>query len=97
MRTRLQDPQKMVIAKFSSSIFRCRANIHDIRHFCMRFRIDGIKPMSRVLSGGKQVIKFANTSNLSRVCLFSQKEATILDLKNVQFEFRQVLSHHYLL
>ena len=53
--------------------------------------------MSRGLSGGNQVIKFANTSNLSRVCLFSQKEATILDLKNVQFEFRQVLSHHYLL
>ena len=38
------------------------------------------------------MIKFANTSNRGRVCLFSQKETTILDLKNVQFELRRVLS-----
>ena len=56
-----------------------------------------MKAMSSGLSGGKQVIKFANTSNRGRVFLFSQKERTILDLKNVQFELRQVLSHHCLL
>ena len=44
--------------------------------------------MSRGLSGGKQVMTFANTSNPNRICLFSQKETTILDLKNVQFDFR---------
>ena len=33
------------------------------RYFCAHFRIDGVKAMSRGLSGGKQVIKFANTSN----------------------------------
>ena len=33
------------------------------RNLCTRSRIDGIKAMSRGISGGKQVIKFANTSN----------------------------------
>ena len=32
----------------------------DTRHLCKRSRIDGIKAMSRGISGGKQVIKFAN-------------------------------------
>ena len=62
-----------------------------------RFRIDGVKAMSRGHLGGKQVIKFANTSNRGRVCLFSQKDTTILDMKNLQFELRQVLRHHCLL
>ena len=44
--------------------------IHDTRHLCTRSRIDGLKPMSRGISGGKQVVKFANTSNHCRVCLF---------------------------
>ena len=44
--------------------------IHDTRHLCTRSRIDGIKAMSRGISGGKQVIKFANTSNRGRVFLF---------------------------
>ena len=44
--------------------------IHDTRHLCTRFRADGVKAMSRGISGGKQVIKFANTSNHGRVCLF---------------------------
>ena len=51
--------------------------IRDTRHLCTRSRIDGLKPMSRCISGGKQVIKFANTSNRGRVCLFYQNEATI--------------------
>ena len=46
--------------------------IHDTRHLCTRSKIDGIKAMSRGISGGKQVIKFANTSNRGRVCLFYQ-------------------------
>ena len=50
--------------------------IHDARHLCSRSRIDGIKAMSRGISGGKQVIKFANTSNRGRVCLFYQNETT---------------------
>ena len=37
------------------------------------FRIDGIKPMPRGIPGGKQVIKFANTSNRGRVCVFLSK------------------------
>ena len=44
--------------------------IHDTRHLCTRSKIDGIKAMSRGISGGKQVIKFVNTSNRGRVCLF---------------------------
>ena len=36
------------------------------------------------------MIKFANTSNRGRVCLFSQNEAAILFLQPVPFEFRQV-------
>ena len=51
--------------------------IHDTRYLCTRFRMDGIKAMSRGISGGKQVIKFANTSSNCRVCLFSQNETTI--------------------
>ena len=38
----------------------------------MRFRIDGIKAMSRGISGGKQKIKFANARNRGRLC-FSLK------------------------
>ena len=38
--------------------------VHDTRHLFTRSRIDGIKAMcSRGISGDKQVIKFANTSN----------------------------------
>ena len=47
------------------------------RRLCTRSRIYGIKAMSRGISGGKQVVKFANTSNRGRVCLFCQKETTI--------------------
>lgn len=36
--------------------------IHDTLHLCTRIRIDGIKAMSLVISWGKQVIKFTNTS-----------------------------------
>ena len=36
--------------------------IHDTLHLCTRIKIDGIKAMSRVISGGKKVIKFTNTS-----------------------------------
>ena len=36
--------------------------IHDTLHLCTRFRIDGIKTMSLVISWGKQAIKFTNTS-----------------------------------
>ena len=56
--------------------------------------------MSRGISGGgEQVIKFANTSNRSRVCLSSQNDNTIIILnsQNVQFKFRQVSRHYCLL
>ena len=43
--------------------------------------------MSRRISGGEKVMKFANTGNHSRVCLFSQGGATVLVLQNAQFEF----------
>ena len=45
--------------------------IHDTRHLCTRFRIDGMKAMSRGISGGKQKIIFANARNRGRLCLFS--------------------------
>ena len=70
------------------------AFIHDTRHPCTRFRIDGIKAMSRSISGGKQVIKFADTENHVGVCLlpfFKHHKTTTLVMQNVQFEFRQVL------
>ena len=70
--------------------------IHDTRHLCTRFRIDGIKAMSRGILGGKQVVKFANTSNRGRVWLSSQNYKAILNLQNVQFNFRQVLRHYCL-
>ena len=44
--------------------------IHDTRLLCTRFRTAGIKAMSRGFSGGKQVIKSADTRNRGRVCLF---------------------------
>ena len=42
-----------------------------------RAPIHGIKAMSCGISQGKQVIKFANTSNCSRVCLFYQNKMII--------------------
>ena len=42
--------------------------IHDTHHLCTRLRTDGAKAKSRSFSGGKQVIKFANTKNRGRVC-----------------------------
>ena len=44
--------------------------IHDTLHLCTRIRIDGIKAMSLVISWGKQVMKFTNTSWRGRVCSF---------------------------
>ena len=45
--------------------------IHYTRHLCTRARIDGIKAMSRGISGGKQKITFTNARNRGRLCLFS--------------------------
>ena len=45
--------------------------VHDIRHLCWRFKIDGINIMSRGISGDEQVIKLANTTNLGRECIIS--------------------------
>ena len=41
-------------------------------HPCTHSRIDGIKVILGGISGGKQVITFANTSNRGRVFLFYQ-------------------------
>ena len=46
--------------------------IHGTRHLYTRFRTDGIKAISRGISVGKQVTKFATTSNRRRVCSFSK-------------------------
>ena len=40
---------------------------------------------------------FVKRKNRGQICLFSQSETTILDLQNVQFEFRWVLRHYFLL
>ena len=55
------------------------------------------KAMSRGISGAKKVLKFSDASNRGPVCLFSQNDSTILGLKNVQFEFRQVSRYYGLL
>ena len=56
-----------VLPSFLRFYFQVRAFsidlIHDTRHLCTRSRIDGIKAVSRCISGGKQVIKSANMSN----------------------------------
>ena len=71
--------------------FRVRYLIHDTRHLCRRSWIDGIKAMSRGISGGKQVIKFANTGNRGRVCLFYQNETTIFIVMRVFARFTSLL------
>ena len=53
--------------------------------------------MSRGISEGNYIVKFANTSNRGRVCLFSQNETTILIMQNVQMMFCQLLRHYILL
>ena len=60
------------------------------RHIFARIKVHGIKAMSR----GDLV---GQTSDRGGVCLFSQKETTILVVQNVQFKFRQVLLHYCLL
>ena len=57
--------------------------IHDTRHLFPRSRIDGIKIVSRGISGGKQGLKFAYTSNQSQFCSLFQNKNTILVLQNV--------------
>ena len=53
----------------------------------------------RGISRGKQVIKFANTSNCGWVCLFllSKWEDHLMVMQNVQFKFWQNLCHYCLL
>ena len=68
--------------------------IHDTRHLCTRFGIDGIKAMSRNTSRGKQVIKIANTTNLCRVLLFYQNETTIF---NKRAKFRVGVSKSFMI
>ena len=71
--------------------------INDTRHLCTRLGIDGVNVMSRGFSRGKQLIKFANTSNRGRVCLFSQNELTISVIKWTVRLYRQVLRHNCLM
>ena len=56
-----------------------------------RFRTDGIKAMSRGISGGKQKVKFANERNRGRLCLFSlnDEKDVLIVMQIVRFEFRQ--------
>lgn len=68
--------------------------IHDARIFVRALELLGKKSMSRGISGGKQVIKYTNTSNHYRVCSFSQNDAAILVVENTQFKFWQVLCHY---
>ena len=60
--------------------------IHDTHHLCTRFRIDGIKAMSRGISGGKQKIKFAKFEK-SRSTLF------ILSKRNDDFFVKIVIQN----
>ena len=50
--------------------------IHNTRHLCTCFRIEGLKAiMSSGILGGKQKMEFGNARNRGRLCLLSQKEA----------------------
>ena len=66
--------------------------IHDTRHLCTRFRINGVKAMSRFISGGGGggviAVEFVYSIKTKR---------RLKDLENEQFEFRQVLLQHWLL
>ena len=44
--------------------------IHDTRHLYTRFGINVVKAMLRSISGGKQAIRFTNTTEQSRPSLF---------------------------
>ena len=50
--------------------FSTKELIYGARYLWTRFRIDGIKAMSLGISGGKEVLKFANTSNRGRLKQF---------------------------
>ena len=56
-----------------------------------------MKAMSRGISGSKQVLKFADTSNRGQVWLSSQNDKAILNLQNAPFKYRQVSCHYCLL
>ena len=74
----------------------CKWRIHDICQLCTRF--DGIKAMPRGLLGVKQVLKFANTRNRSRVYLdLFYQTIRKFSLQSAQFEFWQVSRHYHLL
>ena len=62
--------------------------IHDTHHLYTHFRVDRIKAMLPSISEGKQVIKFANTSNCGHVCLFYQNKANelIVIMQKGQFQ-----------
>jgi len=54
--------------------------IYDTHHLCTRFRINGVKAVSRFICGwgeGGGKINFGNRSNRGQVCLFYQNETTI--------------------
>ena len=63
---------------------------HETHHPCTRFRIDGIKAMSRGISGNKQKMKFANAWDRGRLYLFSKTQNDeLIVMQNVRLEFRQ--------
>ena len=68
--------------------------IHDTRHLCTRFRIDGRKAMSRGIFKGASQKTIVNARNRGRLCLFPQNETKrnddLIAMQNVRFEFRQI-------
>ena len=50
----------------------------------MRFRIDGIKAMSRGIPGGKQVIKFTHTVSRSTLFILSKRDDDLIVMQNVR-------------
>ena len=62
--------------------------IRDTHHLCTRFRIDGMKVMSRGNSGGKQKIKFTNARNRTLFIPLKRKD-DLIAMQNVRFEFRR--------
>ena len=78
----------------------------DTRLLCTHFRIDGIKEINVTwYFRGKQVIKFDNTSNLGRACLFSHQHkckvrvltsctALLLGASTVVTASKKVIKHY---
>ena len=63
---------------------------HGDSYLCTRFRVDGIKVISRDISGGQTKDKICQCDKLrSTLFIFSKRNDELMVMRNVRFEFRQ--------